>query len=133
VLLYRDLAALLLVTLLAAIADQRRNLFWMVVGVPAGEIGYRGIVALSSCPSTPSRQEVSDNRDSHNIWQKNPCVSELPCKFTTPLTCHEQLGRASRTERRAECRKLRPDQFQRFRRPCPLPLPPPSLPYQALS
>ena len=69
-LLYRDLAALLLVTLLAAIADRRRNLFWTVVGVPAGEMGYRGIVALASCPSTRSRQEVSDNRDSHDIWQK---------------------------------------------------------------
>jgi len=46
VLLYRDLAALLLVTLLAAIADRRRNFFWAVVGVPVGKNGYRGIVAL---------------------------------------------------------------------------------------
>lgn len=45
-LLYRDLAALLLVTLLAAIADRRRNFFWAVVGVPVGKNGYRGIVAL---------------------------------------------------------------------------------------
>ena len=36
-LLYRDLAALLLATLLAAIADRRRNLFWTVVGVPEGK------------------------------------------------------------------------------------------------